>query len=163
MRANHGMKKKYFSEIIGINSRLDTLQAAVLKVKLSHLEECLSKRREVASRYDELLKDVSEIILPQRKPSATHTFNQYTLKIKDNKRNELKTYLENKGIASQIYYPYPLHSQESLSVLSRKVGEMAVTEQLCREVLSLPMHTELEDGQIKYITDSIKQFFVDNN
>lgn len=157
--ANHGAKQKYYNQIIGVNSRLDTIQAAILKVKLKYLDNYLSKRQRVAKIYDEELKDLKEIILPQKTPNSSHTYNQYTIKVLNNRRNDLQSYLKEKNIPTAIYYPMPLHKQEALAVVSRKGNEMINTDRLCNEVLSLPMHTELSKQEQIYITDSIKQFF----
>lgn len=157
--ANHGAKQKYYNQIIGVNSRLDTIQAAILKVKLKYLDNYLSKRQRVAKIYDEELKDLKEIILPQKTLNSSHTYNQYTIKVLNNRRNDLQSYLKEKNIPTAIYYPMPLHKQEALAVVSRKGNEMINTDRLCNEVLSLPMHTELSKQEQIYITDSIKQFF----
>ncbi len=161
--ANHGMKQKYRNECIGVNSRLDTLQAGILSIKLKHIDEYLAKRRQAAELYDNELKDVKGIIVPQRQEQSTHTYNQYTLKVTGSRRDELKQYLADNGIPSQIYYPYALHKQDALSVVARKGNEMTTTEQLCSEVLSIPMHTELSCEQQTYITEKIKQFFADKD
>lgn len=157
--ANHGAKQKYHNQIIGVNSRLDTIQAAILNVKLKYLDNYISKRQQVAKIYDEELKELEEIILPQKMSNSSHTYNQYTIKVLNNRRNDLQSFLKEKNIPTAIYYPIPLHKQEALAVVSRKGNEMTNTDRLCNEVLSLPMHTELTEQEQKYITDSIKQFF----
>ncbi|MDO5759780.1 MAG: DegT/DnrJ/EryC1/StrS family aminotransferase [Bacteroidota bacterium] len=160
MIANHGSKQKYNSQRIGVNSRLDTLQAAILQVKLKYLDQYLKKRQEVANIYNNELKNLEQIILPSKSPNSTHTFNQYTIKVMEKKRNDLQTYLKSKNIPTAIYYPIALHKQTALSLVSRKGNEMTNTDRLCSEVLSLPMHTELSIEQQKYITENIKQFFI---
>ncbi len=157
--ANHGAKQKYHNQIIGVNSRLDTIQAAILKVKLKYLDDYLSKRQQVAKIYNEELKELKEIILPIKTSGSSHTYNQYTIKVLNDRRNALQSYLKEKNIPTAIYYPIPLHRQEALAVVSRRGNEMTNTDRLCNEVLSLPMHTELTEQEQKYITDSIKQFF----
>lgn len=157
--ANHGAKQKYHNQIIGVNSRLDTIQAAILNVKLKYLDNYLSKRQQVAKIYDEELKDLKEIILPIKTPVSSHTYNQYTIKVLNSRRNDLQSYLKEKNIPTAVYYPIPLHRQEALAVVSRRGNEMTNTNRLCNEVLSLPMHTELLKQEQTYITDSIKQFF----
>ncbi|MBQ9253421.1 MAG: DegT/DnrJ/EryC1/StrS family aminotransferase [Bacteroidales bacterium] len=158
--ANHGMKEKYNNERIGINSRLDTLQAAVLNVKLRYLDSYISARRKVAEIYYENLKDLKEyIILPKRESYSDHTFHQFTLKVLNGKRDELKLYLADKGIPSSVYYPKPLHLQQAFIHIERQGNNMEVSEQLSKEVLSLPMHTELDLEQQMYIIETIKEFF----
>lgn len=156
---NHGMKEKYRSERVGMNSRLDSLQAAVLNVKLQHLDEYISQRQQAASIYNNELADVKTIILPQTSRNCVHTFNQYTIKVKDGKRDGLRQYLSQNNIPSQIYYPRPLHRQEALMQISGQGTEMTTTDLLCSEVLSLPMHTELSEEQLLYICEKIRQYF----
>jgi dTDP-4-amino-4,6-dideoxygalactose transaminase len=158
MIANHGQKQKYHHEIVGCNSRLDAIQAAVLNVKLPHLENYIAARQAVAARYDELLGNSSQIIVPKRNTYSNHVFHQYTLRIIDADRNGLMQYLLDKGIPCAIYYPIPLHSQKAYADARYKEEDFPVTNQLVKEVISLPMHTELDDEQIKFITDSILEF-----
>ncbi len=157
--ANHGAKQKYHNECIGVNSRLDTLQAAILNVKLQHLEGYLKERKKVAQRYDQGLTDLKQIILPTKQPYSTHTYNQYTIKVLDNKREELQYFLKQKGVPTAVYYPKALHEQTALAIVSRQGNEMTNTDKLCSEVLSLPIHTELSTEQQDYIIENIKQFF----
>lgn len=162
MIANHGQEKKYIHKYIGVNSRLDTLQAAVLDVKLKFLNQFNSNRQVAADRYDVLLTGLEDIELPYRDSNSTHVFHQYTLKLKDAaKRDSLKEYLTTLDISSMVYYPIPLHKQEAYSKISRVVGSLNCTEKLCKSVLSLPMHTELTESDQIYITDAIKHFFND--
>ena len=151
----HGSIEKYNHLRVGFNSRLDTLQAAVLQVKLHHLEEFIAKRKAAAQYYFEAIKDVDWIELLDIKQNTTHTFHQFTLKVKDGKRDALKQYLSEKGIPSMIYYPIPSHLQPAYRYLNYKEGDFPVTERLCREVLSLPMHTELSENQLQYICETI--------
>lgn len=157
--ANHGMKVRYYHDRIGVNSRLDTLQAAILKVKLRYLNAYNTARLNAAAFYDASLNDLPTLSVPARAPWSNHIFHQYTLKVSDNKRDKLKEYLEKKGIPSMIYYPVPLHLQKAYSWLGYRQGEFPVTEKLCSIVLSLPMHTELDEEQLQYISSAIREFF----
>jgi UDP-2-acetamido-2-deoxy-ribo-hexuluronate aminotransferase len=159
MIANHGQVKKYVHKYIGVNSRLDTLQAAILKIKLRHLDNYSSARNAAASKYDELLAGIDVLITPVRQSNSTHVFHQYTMKIAGGKRDSLKKHLEQAGIPAMIYYPVPLNEQEAYQAIGRAVGDLKVTHDLCESVLSIPMHTELKDEQIKFITDTIIAFF----
>ena len=156
--ANHGQARKYVHDIIGCNSRLDSIQAAILNVKLKHLDAYCSARQEVADRYDLAFANIEELEVPKRMPYSTHVFHQYTLKVKNGKRDELKEYLQQKGIPSMIYYPIPLYEQEAFKKFTN-VEHLPITEQLCKEVISLPIHTEMDVDQIKHITDAVKAFF----
>ena len=157
--ANHGMKIRYHYDDIGVNSRLDTLQAAILSVKLRDLDRNNEERRAVADFYDNALAGCPQIKVPERINYSSHIFHQYTIRLKSAKRNELKDFLEKKGIPSIIYYPVPLHMQEAYSYLGYKEGDFPVTEMLCREVISLPMYPELDHEQLDYITTNILKFF----
>lgn len=159
MIANHGQEKKYIHKYIGVNSRLDTIQAAILNIKLKYLNEYSSSRNSAANKYDELLSDAVELIKPVRSINSTHVFHQYTLKIKDGKRDELKKYLEDRNIPAMVYYPLPLNEQEAFKKNGLVSGKLPVTYELCSSVLSLPMHTELDENQQLYITNSIKSFY----
>jgi len=158
MIANHGQSKKYVHKFIGVNSRLDTIQAAVLNVKLKHLDEYSLARNKAADCYDNLLINVENLQIPYRSLKSTHVFHQYTLLINDNNRDELKECLEKKNIPAMIYYPIPLNEQEAYSSLGIIAENLNETQRLCRSVLSLPMHTELTLDQQVYITDAIKSF-----
>ena len=155
--ANHGMKTKYQYERIGINSRLDSIQAAILEVKLRYFEKHIAARQRVAVFYDEQLSGISGLILPGRVNYSSHTFHQYT--IQTEKRDELQEFLKSKGIPSMVYYPKALHLQEAYSFLGYRNGDFPVSEKLAQTVLSLPIHTELEQEQLEYIVKSIKGFF----
>jgi dTDP-4-amino-4,6-dideoxygalactose transaminase len=159
MIANHGQRIKYHHDIIGINSRLDTLQAAILKVKLNHLDEYTSARNTAANLYDQKLNAIEGLQVPQRYQESTHVFHQYTLRVFKNKRDELKTFLEKRGIPSMIYYPVPLHLQKAYRKKGVEEGAFPTTETLSSEVLSLPIHTEMKEDQLQYIVDSVRQFF----
>lgn len=157
MIANHGQKIKYRHDLIGCNSRLDTIQAAILKVKLSKLNEYSLARNMAAQIYRELLKGVEEIMLPAEMPYSTHVYHQFTIRCK--RRDELKEYLLKNGIPTMVYYPFPIHHQPAFADIVAIRCDLAVAERLSEEVLSLPMHTELKPEEIKYIADSIKNFF----
>lgn len=159
MIANHGQSKKYHHELIGVNSRLDSLQAAILNVKLKYLNEYIQKRQSIAKYYDENLSNIEQLIIPQRTNYSTHTFHQYTLRILNNKRDALKSFLQEKGIPSMIYYPMPVHHQEAYKNWRIGPGGVDVSERLCKEVLSIPIHTELTEEEMEYIVRSIKEFF----
>ncbi|MBX2845294.1 MAG: DegT/DnrJ/EryC1/StrS family aminotransferase [Saprospiraceae bacterium] len=157
---SHGQySRKYYHDEIGVNSRLDALQAAILNVKLGHLDDFVAARRSVAAAYDKALNDVADITIPFRTASSTHVFHQYTLKIKAGKRDALKAYLSEQGIPSMIYYPMPIYTQRAYTNEFPATIHLPVTEQLCQEVLSLPMHTEMTEDQIEYIIHHVKQFF----
>jgi dTDP-4-amino-4,6-dideoxygalactose transaminase len=159
MIANHGQVKKYVHKFIGVNSRLDTLQAAILRIKLRHLDSYSSSRLAAAKKYDGLLNGIEGLVIPKRQSNSTHVFHQYTLKVTGGKRDELKKHLEHAGIPAMIYYPIPLNEQEAYQSIGRTEGILSVTQDLCASVLSIPMHTELNDEQIKFITDTIIAFF----
>lgn len=156
---NHGMKVRYYHDTTGVNSRLDSIQAAILRVKLRHLDEFNEARRSVADHYDTHLRDISGIEIPARTDRSTHIFHQYTLKVAGGKRDALRECLEDKGVPSMIYYPVPLHRQKAYQHLGYDPGAFPVTDTLCSEVLSLPVHTEMETEQLDYITSCIRDFF----
>jgi dTDP-4-amino-4,6-dideoxygalactose transaminase len=157
--ANHGMKVKYHYDDIGINSRLDTIQAAILRVKLKYLTQFNASRRKVAGQYDAALSVCPSISVPERVKYSSHIFHQYTIKVRDGKRDELKKFLESKKVPSMVYYPGPLHRQDAYRHLGYGVNDFPVTSALCGEVLSLPMHPEMEQEQIDYIIFNILKFF----
>lgn len=159
MVANHGQVKKYVHKYIGVNSRLDTIQAAILRIKLQHLDEYSAARSAAADRYDRLLKSVSGISTPVRAANSTHVFHQYTMVVKEGKRDALKAHLESLGIPAMIYYPVPLNQQEAYREIGIVSGSIDVTESLCSSVLSLPMHTELTEEQQQFVVAGIQSFF----
>jgi UDP-2-acetamido-2-deoxy-ribo-hexuluronate aminotransferase len=159
MISNHGQEKKYVHKYIGVNSRLDTIQAAILRIKLRHLDNYSTARRSAAEKYDKLLKGIQDINIPIRSNNSNHVFHQYTLKISGGKRDALKNHLNQAGIPAMIYYPVSLNEQEAYKSIGRVVGNLNITRNLCNSVLSIPMHTELSDDQINYITNSIINFF----
>jgi UDP-2-acetamido-2-deoxy-ribo-hexuluronate aminotransferase len=159
MMANHGQKVKYHHDSIGVNSRLDTLQAAILKVKLKYLDEYTRKRNEVAAYYDQGLASIKEFELPYRVSYSTHAFHQYTIRVNGIDRDELKLYLDKCGIPSMIYYPVPLHLQKAYRQPGIDRGSFPVTEKLSKTVLSLPVHTEMSEDQLNYICTIIRKYF----
>ncbi len=156
---NHGMKVRYYHDTIGVNSRLDTIQAAILRVKLRHLDEFNESRAKAAAFYDRELSGLPGITVPEISPFSTHIFHQYTLKIQGGERNSLRECLENEGIPSMVYYPVPLHMQKAYLHLGYGADDFPLTTSLSGEVLSLPMHTELDEEQLSYITGCIRSKF----
>ena len=159
MICNHGSTVKYHHEVLGVNSRLDTLQAAILDVKLKYLNTFNKLRYEAAQRYSYAFKDISGIITPKESTFSTHVYHQYTLKVLDGKRDELKEFLAKHGIPAMVYYPIPLHKQEAFLQIAHQSGDMSVAEKLCDEVLSLPMHTELDLSTIAFIISKVMSFY----
>lgn len=160
MIANHGQQIKYHHDIIGINSRLDTLQAGVLNVKLQYVQDYTRKRNEAAAFYDSRLTVKGKLKIPFRAPYSTHVFHQYTVQTEgDVDRNDLKKFLEKQGIPSMIYYPVPLHLQRAYRQDRFPEGTFPVTEKLSQTVLSLPIHTEMTEEQLEHITSSIVNYF----
>lgn len=158
MISNHGQRIKYHHDIIGVNSRLDTLQASILNVKLKYLDDYKNRRNEAADFYDQELSAISFLETPYRSSSSTHVFHQYTLKTNGIDRDQFKAYLESKGIPSMIYYPVPLHLQKAYSKPEYPAGSFKITEQLSKTVISLPIHTEMKPDQLSYICNTIKAF-----
>lgn len=158
MIANHGQKIKYHHSIIGCNSRLDTIQATVLNVKLDHLKDHLNARKKAAEFYDNAIGNCQFGQIPQPISNVNHTYNQYTLIIKNGKRDELKSFLAGKGIPSMIYYPIPLYKQDAFNKYVPQGFELPNTEQLCRSVLSVPIHTEMNEDILLKITNALKSF-----
>jgi len=156
---NHGMYERYHHDVVGVNSRLDSIQAGVLKTKLPHLDAYNSARKLAAKKYNELLAVNPNIVVPAFDFNGDdHVFHQYVLRVTNGKRDGLLAHLQSKEIPCAIYYPIPLHSQKAYADARYKEEDFPVTNQLCKEVIALPMHTELEDEQIKFITDSILEF-----
>jgi dTDP-4-amino-4,6-dideoxygalactose transaminase len=154
----HGQSQKYIHQIVGCNSRLDTLQAAVLQVKLAHLDDFIQSRKQLAILYNTGLKLLNDRFeTPYCIPESTHVYNQYTLKINWN-RDGLQQYLKEKGVPTTVYYPLPLHHQPAFKGLVRIAGDLSVSEKLCCSALSLPMHTEADDEQTQYIINQLIQY-----
>lgn len=159
MIANHGQKVRYYHDVIGVNSRLDTMQAAVLDIKLKHLNRYAESRRSVADYYDNALFGIEGLMTPNRISNGTHVFHQYTLRVLNGKRDGLRSYLEEKGVPSMIYYPLPLHFQKAFENERYPKGSMPISERLSAEVLSLPIHTEMTSEELEFIVDNVKLFF----
>lgn len=159
MIANHGQAKKYHHSVIGCNSRLDSIQAAVLNVKLQYLDEYSAARNNVAAEYDAAFQDLDWLEIPVRVANSTHVFHQYTVKLTDeNDRDKLKNHLATLGVPSMVYYPVSLHLQEAFAVDGVGVGAFPICEDLCSRVLSLPIHTEMNLETQNYIINSLKSF-----
>ena len=153
--ANHGMVIRYHHDSVGVNSRLDSIQAAVLDAKLPHLDEYIASRQRAAAYYDNAFANHPHILIPAREAKSTHVFHQYTLRLVNVNRDALRDALAEKGIPSMIYYPIPLHLQKAYQDPRYKEGDFPVAEKLAASVLSLPMHTELDDEQLAYITQNV--------
>lgn len=160
--ANHGQRIKYHHDIVGCNSRLDTIQAAVLDVKLKYLDEFIKKRQDVADVYDNALSTIKGIKIPFRSMNCSHVFHQYTIII-DQNRDIVKEKLSEVGIPSMIYYPIPLHLQIAYKQKGKELGTFPVTERLSNTVLSLPIHTEMDTDQQKYIIDNLVRILTEVN
>ena len=156
--ANHGMVVRYYHDFVGINSRLDSIQAAVLEVKLKHLDEYIANRQFAASYYNKAFFNNHKLITPGLNEKSTHVYHQYTLKLVDVNRAELIKHLESKGIPAMIYYPVPLHLQKAYQDERYGQGAFPVAEKLCESVVSLPMHTELTLEQLEFIATSVLEF-----
>lgn len=156
--SNHGQSKRYYHDEIGVNSRLDSIQAAILRKKLPHLDRYNASRRSAAEYYNDAFKSSPKLITPITENNSTHVFHQYTLQLIDVNRDELIEFLNSKGIPAMIYYPVALHMQEAYKDSRYGEGDFPVTERLVKSVISLPMHSELEEEQLKYITDSVLEF-----
>lgn len=159
MIANHGQSRKYYHDSIGVNSRLDTLQAAILRVKLKHLSRYTASRNEVANRYDAAFGGHPDIQIPERASNSTHVFHQYTIKVKKGQRDAFQEYMKSEGIPTMIYYPLPVHFQKAYLHYGYKKGDFPVSEQLCDEVVSLPIHTEMDPAEQEYIISTTLKFF----
>ncbi|GLB54115.1 cell surface polysaccharide biosynthesis protein [Neptunitalea chrysea] len=156
---NHGMYERYHHDVVGVNSRLDALQAAVLRAKLPLLDTYNNRRKESAAKYTAALNGEESIVTPVQTGEAdSHVYHQYTLRITNGKRDGLVKYLNENGIPCGVYYPIPLHNQKAYTDERYNEADFVVTNQLCKEVIALPMHTELEDDQIEFITTKIKEF-----
>lgn len=153
--ANHGMVVRYHHDMIGVNSRLDSIQAAVLDAKLPHLDEYIAARQRAAAYYDEAFKGCEALLIPGRQAKSTHVFHQYTLRVTGADRDTLREGLAERGIPAMIYYPVPLHQQKAYIDPRYKDGDFPVAEQLAGCVLSLPMHTELDNEQLEYISTNV--------
>ena len=155
---NHGMEVRYYHDSIGVNSRLDSMQAAILRIKLRHLDEYATARRAAANYYDRAFANNPRLLTPKRAGNSTHVFHQYTLITRNIDRFGLQEFLQTKDIPAMVYYPVPMHLQKAYIDPRYKEGDFPVTEELSKRVISLPMHTELDDEQLKYITESVLEF-----
>ena len=156
---NHGSDVRYYHEVVGVNSRLDSLQAAVLRIKLRHLDAYAAARNAAAAAYDRAFSGIPGLTIPERSANSTHVFHQYTLKVAGGKREALRKHLEEHGIPAMIYYPVPCHLQNAYKTARFAEGSLPVTESITHEVLSLPMSTELDEQQLAHITSSVRSFF----
>lgn len=156
---NHGSEVRYYHEVVGVNSRLDSLQAAILGIKLKHLDEYAAARGRAAAFYDAALSGLEHVHTPERSPNSTHVFHQYTLRVTGGHRDGLKKHLEANGVPAMIYYPVPCHLQTAYRSDRFPEGSLPVTERLTHEVLSLPMSTELDNEQLQHITSTVKSYF----
>lgn len=162
--ANHGQKKKYEHQYIGINSRLDTLQAAILNVRLNQLDENISTRRNIAEIYYQYLTDLPDVGLPREKPNVKHSFNQYCIVLKNQLlRDGLKDFLQKAGISTMIYYPLATHLQNAFGIYGYRKGDFPVSEDLCKRILALPIFPSLAEPNQRYIINHIREFFGDVN
>ena len=153
--ANHGMVVRYYHEMVGVNSRLDSIQAAVLDVKLRYLDDYIVARQKAAAYYDEAFAGCNKILTPVRDTKSTHVYHQYTLRLQGVNRDELRASLSDAGIPAMVYYPVPLHLQSAYKDARYTAGSFPVAEHLSECVLSLPMHTELDEEQLEYITHRV--------
>lgn len=158
MIANHGQSVQYIHDDIGVNSRLDSIQAAVLRVKLKHLDQYAAARNKAADFYDKAFANNPKIKSPARAKNSTHVFHQYTLVLNGVDRTQLKEYLASKDIPAMIYYPKPLHHQKAYANPMFKDADFPITIELCKNVISLPMHTEMDEDTLSYITSSVLEF-----
>lgn len=155
---NHGMGERYYYEDIGVNSRLDSIQAAVLRIKLKHLDEYIAARNHAAQKYNAAFGKTDALLIPFSSEFSNHVFHQYTLRTREIDRNGLKAHLESKGIPAMIYYPVPLHRQNAYKRPEYNEADFEITNQLCNEVISLPMHTELTAEQLDFIISNVIDF-----
>ncbi|MCX7955392.1 MAG: DegT/DnrJ/EryC1/StrS family aminotransferase [Bacteroidales bacterium] len=156
--ANHGMTKRYYHQFIGVNSRLDGIQASILNVKLKYLDTYINSRINSAKYYNELLKDIDGIITPHTVPWSNHTYHQYSIIVKNNKRDNLIEHLNKHNIPSMIYYPLPVHKQPAYKIYNYNDNMFKNSNYVSQNILSLPMHTELTPAQIEYIANALKNF-----
>ena len=166
--AGHGMRPRYYHQVVGINSRLDTFQAAVLRVKLRHLPEAVKNRTAAAARYSEMLSsanlvDSSAITLPHHDPNAFHVWNQFGVRIAGGRRDALRAYLSERGVSSEIYYPVPMHQQECFANLNVDGSTLPETERACSEILNLPIFPSLTADQQSRVIDTIAGFYASSS
>jgi dTDP-4-amino-4,6-dideoxygalactose transaminase len=162
MIANHGQSVQYYHDEIGVNSRLDSIQAAILRIKLRHLDNYAAARRAVADYYDRAFAGHPKVITPKRATWSDHVFHQYTLVLNGPDRQQMREFLATKDIPAMIYYPVPLHLQKAYRDDRYKAGDFPVTEWLCANVISLPIHTEMDEATLKHITDHVLEFIANH-
>ncbi len=158
MVANHGQSARYYHDVVGVNSRLDTLQAVVLRIKLQQLDNYIAARRAVAAAYDAAFAGNPYIITPFQAANQVHVFHQYTLQIEGKDRSELQAYLADKKVPAMIYYPVPGHRQKMFEGMTETHQHLPVTDTLTTKVISLPIHTEMDTDQLHYIIESVQSF-----
>ena len=159
MIANHGQSKRYYHDIVGCNSRLDSIQAAVLRIKLRKLSQYNEARRTLAHRYNQVFHTISQLDVPYEASYSKHVFHQYTLTLHEKSRDDLHSYLAENEIPSMIYYPVPAHRQKMFDAFADKGKQLPLTDWLTERVISLPMHTEMEEEHLEYICNHVKAFF----
>lgn len=159
MIANHGQNERYYHAVVGVNSRLDTIQAAILDIKLKHLDEYCAARQKAAAFYDDAFQNIEELKTPAREKNSSHVFHQYTLRVKNGARAALQKHLADAGVPSMIYYPVPLYRQKAFGASVASDFQLPATETLCGEVLSLPIHTEMSEELLELISKQVKAFF----
>lgn len=156
MVVNHGQSVQYYHDVVGVNSRLDSIQAAILRVKLGHLDRYNQSRSAAAAYYSDKLKSCSDVVTPVISSNSTHVFHQYTLQLADGlDREKIRAIMAEKGVPAMIYYPVPLHFQKAYKSDRYKAGDFEVTEKLCKSVISLPMHSELDSSTQDYIIENL--------
>lgn len=158
MVANHGQSQRYYHDEVGVNSRLDTIQAVVLRIKLQLLDEYIRSRRAVAAAYDKGFAGIPQIVTPYQAPNQVHVFHQYTMQLEGADRNKLQAYLQEKQVPAMIYYPVPAHRQKMFGGMSDLDMHLPVTDSLTGKVISLPIHTEMDEDQLAYIIKSVQSF-----
>jgi dTDP-4-amino-4,6-dideoxygalactose transaminase len=158
MIANHGQSQRYYHDEVGVNSRLDTIQAVVLRIKLQLLDEYIAARRAVATAYDTAFANLPQIVTPFQATNQLHVFHQYTMQLNGADRNKLQAYLQEKQVPAMIYYPVPAHRQKMFEGMVDPKLSLPVTDSLTGKVISLPIHTEMDEEQLTHITDSVKSF-----
>ena len=162
MIANHGQVERYYHSMIGVNSRLDSIQAAILNIKLARLDEYCAARLKAAETYDAAFAGIEGLATPMREPTSTHVFHQYTLKVSNNRRGDLQQHLQSRGVPSMIYYPVPLYKQKAFALFVDAEMTLPVTEELCDAVISLPIHTEMNEALLGTICHGVTSFFREN-
>lgn len=156
--SNHGQRVKYYHDLIGVNSRLDTLQAAILDVKIKHIKKYEKSRQAVGDNYDKELSGLPFLSIPVRSANSSHVFHQYTLQLKGIDRDDFRQYLESHGIPTMVYYPVPLHFQKAYQIIGIGKGAFPTSEELSENVISLPIHTEMDNDQLSYICEKIRDY-----